>query len=127
MIRISRRFRLFLSGMLLYTVFPTAWWIRPFLPEDVPVCIFRQLTGRACLFCGLTRSFANATHGDFDKAFMYHPLWPVVAIIVFATATVCLIDAFKGTNFLIHWKRVWSLPVWVLLVLLIVLTLLRLF
>jgi hypothetical protein len=123
----SPRLRLIISGMLLYAVFPTAWLIRPFLSDDAPICIFRQLTAKPCLFCGLTRSFANAAHGDFHKAFAYHPLWPLVAAIVFAIATICLIDALWGTNLLIVAKRVWNLPVWVLLVLLVILSLVRLF
>ena len=38
--------------------------------------------GIPCPLCGITRAFVSAFCGDFEAAFYYHPLWPVVALVV---------------------------------------------
>jgi len=126
MMKINYRFRAFLIGMLLYGTFPVAWWIRPFLSGSKTICIFRQLTGKECPFCGLTRSFASAVHGDFNAAFGYHLLWPLAVFFVFMIGTLCFIDAFNNTYYLRFVRRFWDLPIWIFGMVLILLTLIRL-
>jgi len=124
--KLSYRFKVFCIGILLYTTFPIAWWIRPFLDDDETICIFRKLTGMKCPFCGLTRSFASAVHGEYDVAFGYHYLWPLVALIVFILGTLCIIESSIEADSFVFIRKIWELPVWLFLIVLLFLTLVRL-
>ena len=45
-------------------------------------CPLRALFGIPCPLCGITRALFSVLHGDFAAAFYYHPLWPVVVILL---------------------------------------------
>ncbi len=48
---------------------------------DIPLCAFRQLTGRPCPLCGGTRACAALAEGDLLAAWQAHPgLLPLIAI-----------------------------------------------
>ncbi|MEZ4219685.1 MAG: DUF2752 domain-containing protein [Polyangiaceae bacterium] len=42
-----------------------------------PTCAYRELFGRPCPTCGLTRAFSAISHGDVAQALQYHrgSLW----------------------------------------------------
>ena len=123
---ISHRFRLLALAALLYAIFPVTWLARPLISEsDSSICIFRTLTGRPCLFCGLSRAFAHATHGDFNLAFSCHSLWFLGALLIISLASISLLDAIKGTDFLSHIGRPWRTPIWIVASVLAAATLLR--
>src|SRR3982751_3562109 len=48
-------------------------------------CMFHNLFGVDCPFCGLTRSFVSLAHGQIGRAFEFHPAGPLlfVAMLVF--------------------------------------------
>jgi len=46
------------------------------------LCIFNNFTGLPCPGCGLTRAYLSFLRGDILKAFAYHPLFPLPAIVV---------------------------------------------
>lgn len=57
------------------------------LPPDVAaggpvVCPFRLLTGLPCPGCGLTRSLVCLLHGDLASSIAFHPLGPLVALVL---------------------------------------------
>lgn len=37
------------------------------------VCTYRRWTGKPCPGCGLTRSFIAMAHGDWKRAWQFHP------------------------------------------------------
>jgi hypothetical protein len=49
-----------------------------------PACAFRRLTGYPCPGCGMTRSFVSTAHGEIAAAFGYHPLGPILFLLVLA-------------------------------------------
>jgi len=63
-------------------------------PEDIesgrvvltPPCPYKQMTGRDCPSCGLTRAFAAIGHGRFDDAIHYHRGSPFVFALASALA-----------------------------------------
>lgn len=123
----SHRFRLLSLAALLYAIFPATWVARPFISQThSSICIFHTLTGRPCLFCGLTRAFAHATHGYFNLAFSFHSLWFLAAFLIISIASISLLDAVKGTDFLRLFARLQRVPIWLIVVMLVVLTVLRL-
>ncbi len=38
------------------------------------LCLFQRCTGLPCVFCGMTRSFARLSQGDWQTALQYHLL-----------------------------------------------------
>jgi hypothetical protein len=121
----SRLTRLTIA-LLLYSVFPVAWAGAPFITQaNGCICIFRMMTGKPCVFCGLTRAFAHATHCEFGMAFSCHPLWWLAALVIFALATISLVDSVAGTDFIGRFEWLERLPVWVPVGTAIALTLLR--
>lgn len=47
-------------------------------------CVFRRVTGVPCPGCGMTRAHLVALSLDFGRAFYYHPLWPLPALLFLA-------------------------------------------
>ena len=43
-------------------------------------CLYRDLTGMKCPFCGISHSFVVLVHGDFADSIAGHPLGPAVAL-----------------------------------------------
>ncbi|GEM_PF-802293 len=55
---------------------PSAAGAEPSGLLGLPCCLFKELTGLPCPFCGLTRSFVSLGHGRIEDAFKYHLLGP---------------------------------------------------
>ncbi|HEX2641896.1 MAG TPA: DUF2752 domain-containing protein [Thermoanaerobaculia bacterium] len=53
-------------------------WVPPEDPRFV-VCLFRRLTGIPCPGCGMTRAFAHLAKGEWEAAWISHPLSFVLA------------------------------------------------
>ena len=51
-------------------------------------CPLFSLTGIPCLLCGMTRSFLAMGGFDVGRAFVFHPLGPVLYILTVASAVV---------------------------------------
>jgi hypothetical protein len=46
------------------------------------ICPFHMLTGKPCPGCGMTRSLVCMAHGQLHESFCYHPLGPVVFLLL---------------------------------------------
>lgn len=94
----QRRFRLRL-GFLMLLLFPAAWVFK-YLYQGFPVtvCFFKTITGKPCPFCGLTRAFSQALHGNFQKAFEFHPLWWLSVLLILCAIIVLLYEGFTGND-----------------------------
>ena len=79
-------------------------------PEDIdsgrvsltPTCAFRQIFGRPCPTCGLTRGFSALSHGRLDEASRYNFLSiPIYGIFWLGAAA----SAFVLARSAIRWRR----------------------
>ena len=43
-------------------------------------CPIKFLTGISCAGCGMSRAYLHVLKLDFNAAFHYHPLWPLVPV-----------------------------------------------
>lgn len=62
---------------LLLILIPTAW-----LERRRSLCIIKNLTGRNCPGCGMTRAISSASHGQFRQAWRYNRLVVIVLPIL---------------------------------------------
>ena len=94
----SPREKYLLLTLCLWGVFPLAWLIQPYVDSLPPMCTFRQVTGWPCLFCGLTRAFAHAAHGEWQAAGNDHPLWWLAALTILVITFCAMFGALRGTE-----------------------------
>lgn len=46
-------------------------------------CVLKNVTGIPCPSCGMTRSYTHLLHGEFNEAFIDHPLfWTIPLILI---------------------------------------------
>lgn len=94
----QRRFRL-RFGFLMVFLFPAVWVFKYLYPSfPVTICFFKTVTGKPCPFCGLTRAFSQALHGNFQKAFEFHPLWWLSILLILCAIIVLLYEGFTGND-----------------------------
>jgi hypothetical protein len=56
-------------------------------------CPFRLITGIPCPGCGMTHAFLAAFRFDFTEAFRWHPLFPLVMLMIVGYG-ICLVVSF---------------------------------
>jgi hypothetical protein len=89
--------RALLWSLVLLGTFPAAFVAKSWIvTTSLIICPFRAVTGLPCLFCGLTRAFAYATHGEFAAAWDSNPLWWLAALLVAAQGVALLARALEG-------------------------------
>jgi hypothetical protein len=90
----QERKRAFIASAVLLGTFPAAFvakhWI---VTTTLILCPFRAVTGRLCVFCGLTRALAYATHGEFSEAYRLHPFWWAAAALIGLMGLASLVKA----------------------------------
>jgi hypothetical protein len=98
----QRRDLLWSLGLL--GTFPVAFVAKSWIvTTSLIVCPFRAVTGLPCLFCGLTRAFAYAIHGEFAAAFESNPLWWLAAALVAAQGVALLARALGPVGAIERW------------------------
>lgn len=45
-------------------------------------CPIKLVTGISCPGCGMTRAYVSLLRWDLEAAFSYHPLWPLLPILL---------------------------------------------
>ncbi len=86
-------------GILFLSVFPITWMYRYYY-KTFPFsgCFFKTIIGKPCPFCGLTRSISHAIHGEFQKAFVFHPLWWVAVLFIIVAIIIVLYEGITGDD-----------------------------
>jgi hypothetical protein len=91
---------------------PLALGIAPVLVAlgDVPLCAFRQLTGRPCPLCGGTRACAALVEGNLAAAWQANPGLLPLLVIAAAHSVQLAHEAWTGRR-----ASAWRvrLPVWI--------------
>ncbi|MCX7642575.1 MAG: DUF2752 domain-containing protein [Armatimonadetes bacterium] len=100
----------------------------PAFPYQLPLCLFKLMTGYPCAGCGMTRAFEAAAHGRFREAFEWHPIGLVFFVAAWVGVILCVYELLTNKPF--DWdgwlKRYGALLAWLLFFALIGLWLLRL-
>ncbi len=68
-----------------------------------------HLLGIYCPTCGLTRAAHALLALDFRAAFLYHPLWPLLATVALYYAAFGLAAAIRNDGRLLRRATVWPL------------------
>lgn len=85
---------------------PAALGAAPFMLSlgDIPLCAFRQLTGRPCPLCGGTHACAALVEGDFMAAWQANPgLMPLLVIAAAHTVQLAY-EAWAGRRIGQAWR-----------------------
>jgi len=69
-------------------------WARGINP--VPTCLFHQVTGLPCPFCGGTRSFVAMAHGNVAAAAHVYPLGPLLFLLMLGAIGVAAYTLITG-------------------------------
>ncbi len=128
--RLARNF--WKVGRILYLFFvpfvTVVAYFLPLLPYQLPLCLFKLMTGYPCAGCGMTRAFEAAAHGRFREAFEWHPVG-LALFVAFWIGTIFVAYELL-TNKPIDWEgylRRWGwLIAWLLFFVFLALWLLRL-
>ena len=100
------RWRALAGSALLMGVFPAAYLAKPWIVSTTLIlCPFRAVTGRPCVFCGLTRALAYAMHGEFAEAARLHPFWWAAALLIVVLALMLLARAARPRAPIPGWFR----------------------
>jgi hypothetical protein len=95
-----------ISGLILLA----AAWVPLALVGRAHLCVFRNLTGYPCPFCGLTRAFLMLAHGDVVGAWQLAPLgiplFALTVVIFLWSAAALILRRRLGTP--LPWR--WVLP-----------------
>jgi hypothetical protein len=76
---------------LLLIFIPTAW-----LERRRSLCIIKNLTGKPCPGCGMTRAISSASHGEFKQALRYNKLVVLVLPLLAYTWLRALTNAYRS-------------------------------
>ena len=60
------------------------------------LCLWREVLGLGCPFCGMTRSFVALAHLDVVGALYHHPAGPLMFVAYTVTGAAALVLAVRG-------------------------------
>ncbi len=75
-------------------------FINAFLQADIPVCLFKRLTGIPCPSCGITGTIESVLHGDFNHISQFNLLGIIVLPLILIFPLWIIMDLlFHKTSF----------------------------
>lgn len=91
-------------------------------------CVFKNSTGMPCPGCGMTRAVLCVGQGQFENAFFWHPLWPLVTVGIGIFGYWILFKCGVVKSFGLFYKLFESNWLWLsVLILFIIVYMLRMF
>lgn len=91
-----------------------------------PLCPFHYLTGLPCPGCGLTRALVSCVHGQWHAAVTYHPLGPLVFVVLLGWILASILQLFWPQRRIVLPSRFLMRAGWTSLALLLTIWLARL-
>jgi hypothetical protein len=88
------------SAVLVASEVLPMFWSRGLNP--VPACLFHQLTGQPCPFCGGTRCFVLMAHGDVGAALAMYPIGPLLFVGLIAAILYSAFALATGKRLRVH-------------------------
>lgn len=80
--QLGKSFSMYIPGRIIGILLLITILVSPALIDPdhslLPDCYFKKYTGYSCPSCGLTHSFHETSHLNFNKAFSYHLLGPIL-------------------------------------------------
>jgi hypothetical protein len=67
------------------------------------VCVFHALTGIDCPGCGMTRAFVCLAHGQWARACRFHPLGPLVFLLMLLAVARDLLAVCAPATWAARW------------------------
>lgn len=92
----NRTLRIIVWGSSLPALLAASFLYFPWAFSGPVLCPTALLLGLPCPGCGLTRAFGCMTHGQFARAFEYHPLWPLILGYFIFLWIYQILDSVKG-------------------------------
>lgn len=68
-------------------------------------CLIKTLFGIECPVCGVTRSVLNTMHFNFSRAFLYHPLGPLITFLIILNFIYFLLTVLFKKMIKIKWDK----------------------
>jgi len=57
-----------------------AWFYYPHSTTGPTICLWKNLTGKSCFGCGMTRAICAFVHGNIHEALIYNQMVPIVIL-----------------------------------------------
>ena len=93
----NRTVRIILWGSSLPALLAASFLYYPWAFGRGPVmCPLPLILGIPCPGCGITRSLACVTHGEFARAFEYHAIWPALLAYLGALWIYKVLETVRG-------------------------------
>jgi hypothetical protein len=82
------------AKIIIFILIPVCLYFIPvnWLEQQHSVCLFKNLTGKNCYGCGITRAILSAMHFQFDIAYKYNKLIVIILPILIYIWTKTLIE-----------------------------------
>ena len=71
----------------------------PIRDDGPTLCIYKNITGRDCFNCGMTRAFLSVLHFKFEQAWNYN--WKVIIVFPYAL----IIYLYSWFKYIFKFKR----------------------
>jgi len=83
--------------LLFYTAAPLILYFIPikWLNEQHTICVFKNIIGKDCFGCGITRAIISCIQLDFEKSFYYNKIIIIVLPILFYEWLKNIIEGVK--------------------------------
>lgn len=92
----SRALRIAIWASTLPAGLAACFFYYPYAFTGPVLCPMHLLLGLPCPGCGMTRAFCLATHGHWEEAYFFHPLYPLIFLYFVFVWGCKLVETWRG-------------------------------
>jgi len=116
------------TGVALLLIFPLTGLFHSIIESSqFSLCWFKTITGKPCIFCGLTRSMSCFIRGDFGQAFHYNPFFGIAVVLILLSSAVLIADGIHAPGLTTRLYSLFYPYTWIMIVVAAVLSIIRMF